>query len=107
MLCCAVRARCPPILTNAHLRDARVTRAMPGDRSRAERFFGSLKRGARVFFKGINAGRSRIASLDGMNLFFVYYNGLRFHKGIGRVTPPKGEHRLPRREVGNHSNSGS
>jgi len=20
-----------------------------------------------------------------MNLFFVYYNGLRFHKGIGRV----------------------
>ena len=26
------------------------------------------------------------ASLDMlMNLFFVYYNGLRFHKGIGRV----------------------
>jgi len=20
-----------------------------------------------------------------MNIFFVYYNGLRFHKGIGRV----------------------
>jgi hypothetical protein len=54
-----------------------------GDRSGVERFFGSLKRRTRVFFNNINAGRSRIASLDMlMNLFFVYYNGLRFHKGI-------------------------
>ena len=57
-----------------------------GDRSRVERFFGSLKRRTRASFNNINAGRSRIASLDMlMNLFFVYYNGLRFHKGIGRV----------------------
>ena len=57
-----------------------------GDRSRVERFFGSLKRRTRVFFNNINARRSKIASLDMlMNLFFVYYNGLRFHKGIGRV----------------------
>ncbi|MCI4461020.1 MAG: IS6 family transposase [Thaumarchaeota archaeon] len=57
-----------------------------GDRSRVERFFGSLKRRMRVFFKDINAGRSRIASLDRMmNIFFVYYNGLRFQEGMGRV----------------------
>ena len=57
-----------------------------GDRSGVERSFGSLKRRTRVFFKDINARRSRIASLDMlMNLFFVYYNGLRFHEGIGRV----------------------
>jgi transposase-like protein len=57
-----------------------------GDRSRVERFFGSLKRRTRVFLKDINARRSRIASLDRIvNMFFVYYNGLRFHKGIGRV----------------------
>jgi len=57
-----------------------------GDRSRVERFFGSLKRRTRVFFNNINARRSRIASLDRMmNIFFVYYNGPRFHKGIGRV----------------------
>jgi len=57
-----------------------------GDRSRVERFFGSLRRRTRVFFNDINAGRSRIASLDMlMNIFFVYYNGLRFHEGIGRV----------------------
>ena len=55
-----------------------------GDRSRVERFFGSLRR--RPFFKDINARRSRIASLDMlMNLFFVYYNGPRFQEGIGRV----------------------
>jgi len=59
---------------------------MPGDRSRAERFFGALKRRTRVFFKDINAGRSRIASLDMlMNMFFVYYNGPRFQEGIGRA----------------------
>jgi len=57
-----------------------------GDRSRVERFFGSLKRRTRVFFKDINARRPRIASLDMlMNMLFVYYNGLRFHKGMGRV----------------------
>ncbi|MFP3308514.1 MAG: DDE-type integrase/transposase/recombinase [Nitrososphaeria archaeon] len=57
-----------------------------GDRSRVERSFGSLKRRTRVFLKDINAGRSRIASLDRMmNIFFAYYNGPRFHKGIGRV----------------------
>jgi hypothetical protein len=57
-----------------------------GDRSGVERFFGSLKGRTRVFFNNINAGRSRIASLDMMmNIFFAYYNGLRFHKGIGRV----------------------
>jgi len=57
-----------------------------GDRSRVERSFGSLKRRTRVFFNNINARRSRIASLDMlMNIFFVYCNGLRFHKGIGRV----------------------
>jgi len=57
-----------------------------GDRSRVERFFGSLKRRTSAFFKDINARRSRIASLDRIvNMFFVYYNGLRFHKGIGRA----------------------
>jgi transposase-like protein len=57
-----------------------------GDRSRVERFFGSLKGRTRVFFNNINAGRSRIASLDMlMNIFFVYYNGLRFQEGMGRV----------------------
>ena len=57
-----------------------------GDRSRVERFFGSLKRRTSASFKDINARRSKIASLDMlMNLFFVYYNGLRFHKGIGRA----------------------
>ena len=50
-----------------------------GDRSGVERSFGSLKGRTRVFFKDINAGRSRIASLDMlMNMFFVYYNGPRF-----------------------------
>jgi transposase-like protein len=50
-----------------------------GDRSGVERFFGSLKRRTSAFFKDINAGRSRITSLDGvMNMFFVYYNGPRF-----------------------------
>ncbi|MFP3209482.1 MAG: hypothetical protein RXR82_07305, partial [Nitrososphaeria archaeon] len=36
---------------------------------------------------GTGAGlRGPSASLDRMmNIFFVYYNGLRFHKGIGRV----------------------
>jgi len=57
-----------------------------GDRSRVERFFGSLKRRTRVFFNNVNARRSRIVSLDMlMNPFFVYYNGLRFQEGIGRV----------------------
>ncbi|MFP3283101.1 MAG: DDE-type integrase/transposase/recombinase [Nitrososphaeria archaeon] len=57
-----------------------------GDRSRVERFFGSLKRRTRVFFNNVNARRSRIASLDMlMNPFFVYYNGPRFQEGIGRV----------------------
>ena len=57
-----------------------------GDRSGVERSFGSLKRRTSASFKDINAGRSRIASLDMlMNLFFVYYNGLRFQEGIGRV----------------------
>ena len=57
-----------------------------GDRSGVERSFGSLRRRTSAFFKDINAGRSRIASLDMlMNMFFVYYNGPRFHKGIGRV----------------------
>jgi len=57
-----------------------------GDRSRVERFFGSLKRRTRASFKDVNAGRSRIASLDMlMNLFFVYCNGLRFQEGMGRV----------------------
>ncbi|MFP3283559.1 MAG: hypothetical protein RXP97_05790 [Nitrososphaeria archaeon] len=50
-----------------------------GDRSGVERFFGSLKRRTRVFFKDINTGRSRIASLDRIvNVFFLYYNGPRF-----------------------------
>ncbi len=57
-----------------------------GDRSRVERSFGSLKGRTRVFLKDINAGRSRIASLDRMmNIFFVYYNGPRFQEGMGRV----------------------
>jgi len=57
-----------------------------GDGSGVERFFGSLKRRTRVFLKDINAGRSRIASLDMlMNIFFVHYNGLRFQEGMGRV----------------------
>jgi len=51
-----------------------------------ERSFGSLKRRTSVFFKDINAGRSRIASLDMlMNIFFVYYNGPRSQEGMGRV----------------------
>ncbi len=57
-----------------------------GDRSRVERFFGSLKRRMRVFLKDINARRSRIASLDRIvNVFFVYHNGPRFQEGMGRV----------------------
>jgi len=57
-----------------------------GDRSGVERSFGSLKRRTRVFFKDINARRSRIASLGMlMNMSFVYYNGPRFQEGIGRV----------------------
>ena len=60
-------------------------RGTSGDRSRVERFFGSLKR-MRVFFKDINAGRSRIASLDMlMNMFSAHHNGPRFQEGIGRV----------------------
>jgi transposase-like protein len=63
-----------------------------GDRSGVERFFGSLKRRTSASFKDINAGRSRIASLDGlMNMSFAYYNGLRFHKGIGRA-PDRASH---------------
>jgi len=54
-----------------------------------ERRRGALGDGSgveRSFFKDINAGRSRTASLDMlMNIFFVYYNGPRFHEGIGRV----------------------
>ena len=47
-----------------------------GDRSGVERSFGSLRRRTSAFFKDINAGRSRIASLDRIvNMFFVYYNG--------------------------------
>ncbi len=57
-----------------------------GDGSGVERSFGSLKGRTRVFLKDINAGRSRIASLDRMmNIFFVYYNGLRSQEGMGRV----------------------
>jgi len=58
-----------------------------GDTSRVDRFFGSLKM-TRVFFKDINAGRSRIASLDGvMNTFSAHCNGPKFQEGIGRVPP--------------------
>jgi len=58
-----------------------------GDRSGVERSFGSPKRRTRASFNNINARRSRIASLDRIvNVFFLYYNGLRFHKGIGRVS---------------------
>ena len=64
-----------------------TTRGAFGDRSRVERFFGSLKRRTRVLFNNINARRSRIASLDGMmNMSFVHYNGLRFQEGMGRVS---------------------
>ncbi|MFP3293555.1 MAG: IS6 family transposase, partial [Nitrososphaeria archaeon] len=50
-----------------------------GDGSGVERSFGSLKRRMRIFLKDINAGRSRIASLDMlMDIFFAYYNGPRF-----------------------------
>ena len=50
-----------------------------GDRIKVERFFSALKRRTRVFFKDINTGRSRIASLDRIvNVFFLYYNGPRF-----------------------------
>jgi len=57
-----------------------------GDRSGVERFFGSLKRRTRVFFKDINARRSSIASLDRIvNMFFVYYNGPRSREGMGRA----------------------
>ena len=39
-----------------------------------------------MFFKDINAGRSRIASLDMlMNTFSAHCNGLRFQEGMGRV----------------------
>jgi hypothetical protein len=63
-----------------------------GDGSRVEKFFGSLKGRTSASFKDINAGRSRIASLDGlMNMSFAYYNGLRFHKGIGRA-PDRASH---------------
>ena len=49
-----------------------------GDRIKVERFFSALKRRTRVFFKDINTGRSRIASLDGMmNMPFVRCNGPR------------------------------
>jgi len=55
-----------------------------GDGSGVERSFGSLKRRTRVFLKDINAGRSRIASLDMlMNLFFVYCNGPSSRRGWG------------------------
>ena len=58
-----------------------------GDRSGVERFFGSPKRRTRVFFNNINAGRSKIASLDMlMNMLFVYYNGPRSREGMGRVS---------------------
>ena len=61
-----------------------------GDRSRVERFFGSLKRRTRVFFNNINARRSKIASLGMlMNLFFVYYNGLT-RMASSRPSPPSG-----------------
>jgi len=34
----------------------------------------------------LNAGRSRIASLDMlMNIFFAYYDGPRFQEGMGRT----------------------
>jgi hypothetical protein len=55
-----------------------------GDGSGVERSFGSLKGRTRVFLKDINAGRSRIASLDMlMSIFFVYCNGLRSQEGWG------------------------
>jgi|GEM_PF-3786618 len=42
-------------------------------------FFGSLKRRTGAFFNYINAGRSRIASLDMlMNMSSAHYNGPRF-----------------------------
>jgi len=51
-----------------------------------ERSFGSLKRRTRASFKDVNAGRSRVASLDMlMNLFFVYHNGPKFQEGMGRA----------------------
>jgi transposase-like protein len=50
-----------------------------GDRSGVERFFGSLKRRTSAFFNNINAGRSKIASLDWvMNMSSAHYNGPRF-----------------------------
>jgi len=50
-----------------------------GDRSGVERFFDSLKRRTSASFKDVNAGRSRVASLDRIvNVFFLYYNGPRF-----------------------------
>jgi len=74
-----------------------------GDRSRVERFFGALKRRTSAFFKDINAGRSRIASLDMlMNMFSAHCNGLRFHEGIGRVpsevVPLSDKHNTSNRE---------
>jgi len=55
-----------------------------GDGSGVERSFGSLKRRTRVFLEDINAGRSRIASLDRMmNIFFVYCNGPSSRRGWG------------------------
>jgi hypothetical protein len=45
-----------------------------------------LKGRTRVFLKDINAGRSRIASLDRMmNILFAYCNGPRSQEGMGRV----------------------
>jgi transposase-like protein len=59
-----------------------------GDGSRVERSFGSLKGRTSASFKDVNAGRSRIASLDMlMNISFAYCNGPRFQEGMGRVPP--------------------
>jgi len=57
-----------------------------GDGSGSERSFSSLKRIMSAFFKGMDAGRSRIASLDRIiDIFFAYHDGLRFQEGMGRL----------------------
>jgi hypothetical protein len=39
-----------------------------------------------AFFKGMDAGRSRIASLDRIvDIFFAYHDGLRSQEGMGRL----------------------
>ncbi|MGC9189555.1 MAG: DDE-type integrase/transposase/recombinase [Conexivisphaera sp.] len=57
-----------------------------GIRSRIERFFRTLKRRTKVFSNNVNARRLQVHALNTiLSIFQLYYNWLRYHKGIGGI----------------------